>query len=361
MTTTGTKRVLDLAKRSPSGATLVEQFSRRIVGQPEAVAVLTDIIETYQSGMRDRTRPAGIALFMGRTGTGKTACVEAACEALFGNPNACVKLDCAEYQMEHSVAKLVGSPPGYLGFRETRPMLSQERLTKYHTDTHKLSFLLVDELEKSSDTLWNILLGILDKGALTLGDNSEVNFSQVVVVMTSNLGAAEMSKITESKGIGYHSALTENCSDQKIKDIALSAAKRKFTPEFLNRIDHTVVFNTLTPKDVWTIMTMELGKAQQSIFHASRTFYYLEPEAKQVIYDEGHSKEYGARAMKRIIERRVSIPMSRLITSGQVPEGETVVISKVEGQEDFEYSIGGGKKGSDIRAVKPEEGDNNIL
>jgi ATP-dependent Clp protease ATP-binding subunit ClpA len=357
MTAAGAKRVLDLTKRSPSAESLVEMFSNRIVGQDEAVAVLADIVETYQSGMCDPTKPAGIALFMGRTGTGKTACVEAACEALFGNPRACVKLDCAEFQMEHSVAKLVGSPPGYLGFREMHPMLEQERLNKFHTEKCKLSFLLVDEIEKASDSLYQLLLGILDKATLTLGDNREVNFSQVIIIMTSNLGAAEMSAITEGKGIGYHPAFIENCSDKKIKDIAMSAAKQKFSPEFLNRIQHTVVFNTLTPEHIRTILAMELGKVQQTIFNASHTFYYLTPEAKEVILEEGYSREYGARNLKRVIERRVRIPLSRLLASNQVAEGETVVIAKIEGQEEFEYSVGGGKKGSDIRAASKIEGD----
>jgi len=339
ITGTGTKRILDFNKRSPAGTALVDMFNKRIVGQPEAVAVLADIVETYNAGLCDPTRPAGVALFMGRTGVGKTACVEAACEALFGDPRACVKVDAVEYQMDHSIAKLVGSPPGYLGFREVHPMLEQERLSQYHTENCKLSFLLIDELEKSSDTLWKLLLGILDRASLTLGDNRVVNFSQVVVVMTSNLGAAEMSTITEGKSIGYHPVNIETCSDAKIRDIAMSAAKQKFTPEFLNRIGHTVVFNTLTPEHIRTILAMELGKVQKTIFEASHTFYYLTPEAREVILKEGYSKEYGARNLKRTIEKRVRIPLARLLASNQISEGETVVISKVAGQEEFEYSV----------------------
>jgi ATP-dependent Clp protease ATP-binding subunit ClpA len=161
-----------------------------------------------------------------------------------------------------------------------------------------------------------------------------------------------MSKV----GIGYHPVSTFT-PDSKIRDIAISAAKRKFSPEFMNRIDETVVFNTLTPEHIRTILAMELGKVQQAIFNASHTFYYLTPEAREVILKEGYSKEYGARAMKRTIERRVRIPLSRLLASNQVMEGETIVIDHIEGQEDFQYSIGGTRTGADIRAVKPEEGD----
>jgi len=204
-------------------------------------------------------------------------------------------------------------------------------------------------------------LGILDKAELTLGDNRVVNFSQVIIVMTSNLGADDMSRLVDNQSIGYHPTISNSYSEKKIRDVALAAVRKKFTPEFVNRLDNMVVFNTLTPKNIRTILAMELGKVQQTIFNASHTFYYLTPEARAVILEEGYSKTYGARAMKRTIERRVRIPLSRLLASNQVMEGETIIIDHIEGQEDFQYSIGGTRTGADIRAVKPEEGDNSIL
>ena len=345
MTTAGTKRILDLSKRSPVSETLYNTFSKRIIGQDEAVGVLADLVERYMAGLCDPTMPVGSVLFLGRTGVGKTACVEALCESLFGSPRACTKVDAAEFVHSHEIAKLIGSPAGYLGHRETPALLNQKSLDQWQTEKLKMNVLLIDEVEKSSDSLWQLLLGVLDKATLTLGTNERVDFSKTLVVFTSNLGAAEMAKLTKGEGLGFTPEISTTLQEKEIKEISIRAAKKHFTPEFLNRINNTVVFNTLTPKDIWTIMAIELGKVQQSIFNASRTFFYLEPEAKQTVFDEGHSKEYGARAMKRTIEKRVSIPMARLLASNQIAEGETVVISKVTGQEKFEYSIKGEKQG----------------
>jgi len=336
---TKAKRTLDLSKRSPIAEGLYNTFSKRIIGQSEAVGVLADLVERYMAGLCDPTMPVGSALFLGKTGTGKTASVEALCESLFGSPRACTKLDAGEFIHSHEISKLIGSPSGYLGHRETPALLAQKYLDAWQTDTLKLNVLLVDEVEKASDSFWQLLLGVLDKATLTLGTNERVDFSKTLIIFTSNLGAAEMAKLTKGEGLGFLPESSTTLHEKEIKEISIRAAKKHFTPEFLNRISHTVVFNTLTPKDVWTIMAIELGKAQQSIFNASRAFLYLEPEAKQTIYNEGYSVEYGARAMKRTIERRVTIPMSRLLASNQVAEGETVVISKVAEQEDFEYSV----------------------
>ena len=219
-------------------------------------------------------------------------------------------------------------------------MLTQEALSQYHTEKYKLGVLLIDEIEKSSDTLWQLLLGVLDKASLTLGDNRVVNFSQTIIIMTSNLGAEEMSRVTQGKSIGYNPMLKEAYSETKKKEIAKNAAKRKFTPEFLNRIDHTIVFNTLTEENIWQILNLELAKVSTSLIQTSTTNFYLTPEAKAKVFSEGYSKEYGARNMKRTIEKRITIPMSRLLSSDQVKEGETVIIQEV-GAEDFEYSVEG--------------------
>ena len=166
-----------------------------IVGQDEAIQQIVSIYQMHLTGMSAPGRPIGNFLFLGPTGSGKTRVVEATAETLMKNPRAIIKIDCAEFQHSHEIAKLIGSPPGYLGHRETHPLLSQEVLNQYHTDTIKLSFVLFDEIEKASDSLWNLLLGILDKATLTLGDNRKVDFSRAMIFMTSNLGAAEMSSL----------------------------------------------------------------------------------------------------------------------------------------------------------------------
>src|SRR5215468_9298987 len=194
---------LDTTRRSTKSRHFEEALRHRIVGQEEAVQALVELYQVFCAGLRSPGRPVGNFLFLGPTGSGKTRLVEAAAESLLGDARAVIKIDCAEFQHSHEIAKLIGSPPGYLGHRETHPLLSQEVLNQYHTEKIKLSFVLFDEIEKASDALWNLLLGILDKANLTLGDNRRVDFARAMIFMTSNLGAAEMSSIMAPK-LGFH-------------------------------------------------------------------------------------------------------------------------------------------------------------
>src|SRR2546421_3809741 len=186
---------LDPAKTGRDATQLDAGLRRMIVGQDEAIDQIVNIYQRTLTGMSAPGRPIGNFLFLGPTGSGKTRIVEATAEALLKNPRSVIKIDCAEFQHSHEIAKLIGSPPGYLGHRETHPLLSQEVLNQHHTENIKLSFVLFDEIEKASDALWNLLLGILDEGTLTLGDNRKVDFSRAMIFMTSNLGASEMSSL----------------------------------------------------------------------------------------------------------------------------------------------------------------------
>src|ERR1700688_1849698 len=183
---------LDPAKTGREAVSLESNLRRMIVGQDEAIQQIVNIYQMNLTGMSAPGRPIGNFLFLGPTGSGKTRIVEATAEALLKNPRAVIKIDCAEFQHSHEIAKLIGSPPGYLGHRETHPLLSQEVLNQYHTDGCKLSFALFDEIEKASDALWNLLLGILDKANLTLGDNRRVDLSQTVIFLTSQMGGGEI-------------------------------------------------------------------------------------------------------------------------------------------------------------------------
>src|SRR6202162_4175312 len=196
---------LDPAKTGRDAVSLESNLRRMIVGQGEAVQQIVNIYQMNLTGMSAPGRPIGNFLFLGPTGSGKTRIVEATAEALLKNPRAVIKIDCAEFQHSHEIAKLIGSPPGYLGHRETHPLLSQEVLNQYHTETMKVSFVLFDEIEKASDALWHLLLGILDKATLTLEDNRKVDFSRALIFMTSNLGAAEMSSLMAPK-LGFGAA-----------------------------------------------------------------------------------------------------------------------------------------------------------
>src|SRR5436190_23508590 len=186
---------LDPSMHSPEVRDFENALLQRVVGQDRAVRRLSRVYQVFMAGLATPGRPLVNLLFLGPTGSGKTRLVEAAAEVLFGDPRTVVKIDCAEFQHSHEIAKLIGSPPGYLGHRETHPLITQEALAANHTDKLKLSFLLFDEIEKASDALWQLLLGMLDKATLTLGDNRRVDLSQTVIFLTSNLGGGEITEL----------------------------------------------------------------------------------------------------------------------------------------------------------------------
>src|SRR5437763_5624285 len=246
MMKTTASTVLDPSRRSTDARDFETALHRKIVGQETAVEKVVEIYQMFLAGLNAPNRPVGNLLFPGPTGSGKTRVVEAMAASLFGDARACIKIDCAEFQHSHEIAKLIGSPPGYLGHRETHPLLTQEALNQWFTEKLKLSILLFDEIEKASDSLWQLLLGILDKATLTLGDNRRVDLSQCIIIMTSNLGASEMTNMVDG-GLGFAQKTTQVDAsfDDKINRSAVDAARRKFTPEFMNRIDKVVVFRTL--------------------------------------------------------------------------------------------------------------------
>jgi ATP-dependent Clp protease ATP-binding subunit ClpB len=303
----------------------------RVIGQDRAIRSITSLFQVFHAGMTNSTRPLGTLLFLGPTGSGKTHVVEAAAEILFGTRNAVVKIDCAEFQHSHEIAKLIGSPPGYLGHRETAPLLTQENLDKYHTESNPFSLVLFDEIEKASDSLWQLLLGILDKATLTLGDNRKVDFSQTMIFLTSNLGAKEMAELITG-AIGFAPARSkevgESDLDQKIYRTASEAARRKFAPEFMNRIDKTVVFRSLKHDELRRILDIELHAVQQRVNEgAGERFYFTATEtAKEFLLSEGIELRYGARHLKRAVERFVVNPLANLSATGQVRLGDVVVI-----------------------------------
>lgn len=313
---------------SPKASEFEAGLETRIVGQKRAVRYMTRLYQVHLSGLAHPGRPIGTMLFLGPTGSGKTRVVEAASEVLFGD-NLITKVDCAEFQHSHEIAKLIGSPPGYLGHRETSPALTQENLDRSHSVEAKLSLVLFDEIEKASDALWQLLLGILDKATLTLGDNRRVDFSRSIVVMTSNLGAREMSEML-SGGIGFapKPGIVDSEIDQKIYRVAMEAAKRKFSPEFMNRIDRSVVFRSLRDEDLRQILEIELNAVQSRITRGSgeKFIFRCTDEAKQFLLEEGIDFKYGARHLKRAIERFLVFPLSNLVATGQVGLGDLLIV-----------------------------------
>jgi ATP-dependent Clp protease ATP-binding subunit ClpB len=322
--------LLNPEEKGVRAETFEQQLANRIVGQEQAVRRLSGLYQVFLAGMNSTNRPIGTMLFLGPTGSGKTRVVEAAAEVLFGNPNAVIKIDCAEFQHSHEIAKLVGSPPGYLGHRETSPLLTQENLDRYHTEDCKIAFVLFDEIEKASDSLWQLLLGILDKATLTLGDNRRVDFSQTIVIMTSNLGAREMSElICGSIGFAPAQDVSKQAGiNEKIGRTAVDAARRKFSPEFMNRIDVVVAFRSLNDDHLRQILDLELQSLQQRIMVSAETKFVFQCSraAKDLILKEGIDFKYGARHLKRAIERLLVHPLSNLVATVQVELGDLIRI-----------------------------------
>jgi ATP-dependent Clp protease ATP-binding subunit ClpB len=343
---TGLNTALDPTRRSTDAQDFEASLRRKIVGQDAAIEKVVEIYQMFLAGLNPPNRPVGNLLFLGPTGSGKTRVVEAMAESLFGDARACIKIDCAEFQHSHEIAKLIGSPPGYLGHRETHPLLTQEALNQWHSDKLKLSLLLFDEIEKASDALWQLLLGILDKATLTLGDNRRVDLSQCVIVMTSNLGATEMNEmINGTMGFAQRPAFIDGKIDEKITRTAQEAARRKFSPEFINRIDKVVVFKMLKPDHLEQILEIELGMVQQRILQATGNNQFVfscTKRVKEFLLLEGTDAKYGARHLKRAIEKNVVFPLANLVATSQVklgdfvridmsPEGKMVFVKEAEG------------------------------
>jgi len=320
---------LDPEKRSTDTLEFKTSLDAKIVGQEEGVQALVDLYQVFCAGLNSPGRPVGNLLFLGPTGSGKTRIVEAAAEILFGDPRAIIKVDCAEFQHSHEIAKLIGSPPGYLGHRETHPLITQEALAANHTDKLKLSFLLFDEIEKASDALWQLLLGMLDKATLTLGDNRRVDLSQTVIFMTSNLGGGEITELMEG-GMGFIQPKDKPIAglDEKVERTAIEAARRKFSPEFMNRLDKVVVFHPLLRNQLEEVLEIELGQVQQRVLETARGqfLFRVTSAAREFLLTEGTDQRYGARHLKRAIERNIVYPLANLLATEQVHIGDLICI-----------------------------------
>ena len=332
----GLSRFLDAEKRSATACQFEHAMREKIVGQDEAVQALVDIYQVFCAGLHSPGRPVGNLLFLGPTGSGKTRTVEAAAEILFGDSRAVIKVDCAEFQHSHEIAKLIGSPPGYLGHRETHPLITQEALAASHRDHMKLSFLLFDEIEKASDSLWQLLLGMLDKATLTLGDNRKVDLSQTVIFLTSNLGGSQIADLMHG-GMGFIQPKDKATTGlhEKVQRTAVEAARRKFSPEFMNRLDKVVVFHPLKGEELDEVLDIELRQVQKRVLDSTtRPFLFrITSEGREFLLEEGTDQRYGARHLKRAIERYVVYPIARLLATAQVHQGDALVIDHHLGEQ----------------------------
>ena len=343
----GNQVMLDPTQNSPEVRDFENALLERVVGQDRAVRRLARIYQVYLAGLSMPGRPLVNLLFLGPTGSGKTRLVEAAAEVLLGDPKAVIKVDCAEFQHSHEVAKLIGSPPGYVGHRETQPLITQEVLERHYSDRVKLSLVLFDEIEKASDALWQLLLGILDKATLTLGDNRRVDFSRSMIFLTSNLGSQEVMRLMRG-GLGFSPMPDDRHDelDQKIYQTAMEASRRKFSPEFMNRIDKVIVFRLLNRDSLEKILDIELGRVQDRIMAATEgnPFVFICTEAaRDFLLQEGTDQKFGARHLKRAIERYLVFPISNLLATHQIKLGDLITVDR-------------SPDGSKLSFVKEEQG-----
>ena len=332
----------------PSGELrdLSELLSKKVVGQSAATKAIVPYVYMYQSGLAPEGRPAGVFLLLGPTGTGKTKTVEAIAELLHGDEKKILKIDCGEFQMEHETAKLVGAPPGYLGHRETTPLLTQQQLTEVTSRECDLALVLFDEIEKAAHSITKLLLGILDKGILRLGDNTSVDFEKSLIFFTSNLGAREMMKEI-NPNIGFQSATAKSQTDltTRLESIALGAVRKRFSPEFVNRIDAVVTYNPLDAEAIEIILDHDLRALQDHVnLRLGERYFSIEvtQEAKQFLLHKGVSQEYGARELKRTIHRQLTQPLATMVARGEIRPGAQVSVSVNDASESLSIVCTGG-------------------
>ena len=327
---------------------LSELLSQKVVGQSAATKAIVPYVYMYQSGLAPVGRPAGVFLLLGPTGTGKTKTVEAIAELLHGDEKKILKIDCGEFQMEHETAKLVGAPPGYLGHRETTPLLTQQQLTDITSPECDLALVLFDEIEKAAHSISKLLLGILDKGILRLGDNTAVYFEKSLIFFTSNLGAREMMKEI-NPNIGFQSAAAKSQVDltTRLESIALGAVRKRFSPEFVNRIDAVVTYNPLDEEAIETILDHDLRALQEHVNLRLGDRYFsieISQEARQFLLRRGVSPQYGARELKRTIHRQLTQPLATMVARGEILPGSQVGVSVKDDDESLSIVCEGGQR-----------------
>ncbi len=332
------------------GAGLLDALQARVVGQAHALARIVPYVQMHQAGLSPESRPAGVFLLLGPTGTGKTRTVEALAGVLHGNEKHLLRVDCGEFQMEHEVAKLIGAPPGYLGHRETAPMLSQQKLAAVASEACRLSLVLFDEIEKAAPSMTRLLLGVLDKAVLRLGDNTSVDFEQTLIFMTSNLGAREIRKEI-APDFGFESLMPRpepgakrGGAERRLDQIGLGAVRRKFPPEFVNRIDAVITYQPLDQKALAAIVDQQIQALERHIESrlVEKAFELdVTDSARRLLLEMGTSTEWGARELKRTILRELTQPLAAMVANGEIKPESLVRVERAEEGKKLKLAVMG--------------------
>jgi ATP-dependent Clp protease ATP-binding subunit ClpB len=330
-------------RRANSGTDLLRQLEDRVVGQPQALAQVVPYLQMHRAGLAPEGRPAGVFLLLGPTGTGKTRTVEALAEVLHGSEKHMLKVDCGEFQMEHEVAKLIGAPPGYLGHRETPPLLTQQKLGSVASESCDLALVLFDEIEKAAPSMTRLLLGVLDKAVLRLGDNTTVNFERSLIFMTSNLGGREMRREI-SPDFGFEALAPRSGPGvaRKLESIGLGAVRRKFSLEFVNRIDALITYQPLDTASLEAIVDQQIEALEKHITKRldERAFELdVGPAARRFLLNKGASREYGARELKRTILRQLTQPLAAMVANGEIEPGAVVRVEPSSAGDELVFTV----------------------
>jgi ATP-dependent Clp protease ATP-binding subunit ClpB len=286
---------------------LEERLHQRVIGQDEAVAAVANAVRRSRSGLQDPHRPIGSFIFLGPTGVGKTELCKALAEVLFDSEQAVVRLDMSEFGEKHNVSRLIGAPPGYIGYEEGGRLTEAVRRRPY-------SVVLLDEIEKAHRDVFNVLLQVLDDGRLTDGQGRTVDFTNTIIVMTSNIGSSAIQEISREGG-----------KQAEIKEAVTEILREKFLPEFLNRIDETIVFHPLDRSQIGKIVDLQLQHLQKLLSDQEITLE-VTPAARQQIANEGYDPIYGARPLTRVIQQRLQTPLATELLRGRIPPGGGVRI-----------------------------------
>ena len=308
---------------------LEEILHKRVVAQDEAVTALAKAIRRGRVGLKDPNKPIGTFLFLGPTGVGKTELSKALAEAMFGSENSIIRVDMSEYMEKHSVSKLIGSPPGYVGYDEGGQLSEQVRRNPY-------SILLFDEVEKAHPDVFNILLQVLDDGRITDAHGRVTDFKNTIIIMTSNAGAQ---RIMEPKNLGFAAVQDEKANYDKMKSGVLDEIKHIFRPEFLNRIDETIVFASLTKENMKDIIEILLKEFKDRAKAQLNLKIRVADSAKQFLVDQGYDPKYGARALKRKVQSLLEDKIAEEILSGNIREGDTVNIKKLKDKSELTFTV----------------------
>jgi ATP-dependent Clp protease ATP-binding subunit ClpA len=313
---------------------LYAALAARIVGQPAALEAIVPCVQMYQAGLSPEGRPAGVYFLLGPSGTGKTRTVESLAAVLHGSEKSMLKVDCGEFQLEHEVAKLIGAPPGYLGHKETQPLLTQAKLNSVTSEGCSLALVLFDEIEKAAPSMVRLLLGVLDKATLRLGDNSVVNFERSILFLTSNLGAREMLReIAPDFGFQSAAGATADRVGRKLEKIGLGSVRRAFPPEFVNRLDGVITYQPLDDAALDAILTQQLDDLQLLVnrrLGASAFHLKVSEESRRFLLERGASPRFGARELKRTLHRHIVQPLAAHVVAGQLDPGSTVTVERDE-------------------------------